>query len=56
MSEEKLRKDILKRLRMTGRNETICLMGWETECLVRWIDEMRKEGGNDGSDRGTDQR
>jgi hypothetical protein len=36
------RRQIFKRLKLTGRNETICLMGWETEILVDWIIELKE--------------
>ena len=35
------RERILKRLKMTRRNETICLRDWETEILVEWINELK---------------
>ena len=38
---EKQRREILKRLKQTRRNETICLMGWETEILVAWIEDLK---------------
>lgn len=36
------RERILKRLKMTRRNETICLRDWETGILVEWIEEMKR--------------
>lgn len=35
------RERILKRLKMTRRNETICLLDWEIEILVDWINELK---------------
>ena len=29
---------ILRRLKLTGRNESVCLQGWETEVLVEHIE------------------
>ena len=37
------RNDLLKRLKMTGKNETICLVDWQAKILVDWIEELRKE-------------
>ena len=42
MDEQAQRKEILKRLKMTRRNEGICLQGWQTEILVKWIEEMEE--------------
>ena len=38
------RERILKRLKMTRRNETICLRDWEVDILVEWIEEMKRRG------------
>ena len=37
------RKDLLKRMKMTGKNETICFSDWQVKILVDWIEELRKE-------------
>lgn len=42
LKQESDRRNVLKRLRNTKRNETVCLMGWEVEILTAWIDEMRE--------------
>lgn len=34
---------VLKGLRMTRRNESICLQGWQTEMLVKYIDELERK-------------
>ena len=39
------RKDLLKRMKMTGKNETICFSDWQVKILVDWIEELRKEAG-----------
>lgn len=36
------RKTLMKRLRMTGRNETICLMDWQVALLIEWIEELQE--------------
>ena len=35
------RERIMRRLKLTRRNETICLRDWEVDILVEWIDEMK---------------
>lgn len=35
------RDRIMRRLKLTRRNETICLRDWEVDILVEWIDEMK---------------
>lgn len=35
------RDRIMRRLKLTHRNETICLRDWEVDILVEWIDEMK---------------
>lgn len=40
-------KHILKRLKMTRLNESICLSGWEVSVLLEWIDEIMKGRKND---------
>ena len=47
---EGIRKHILKRLRMTRQNETICLMDWEARCLVAWIEELERRMRNEPVD------
>ena len=42
MDEQNQRNQIMKRLKATKRKETICLMGWEVEILVRWLEENRR--------------
>ena len=37
------RNELLKRLKMTGKNETICFSDWQVKILVDWIEELRKE-------------
>lgn len=39
----------LKRLRETKRNEGICLMGWQAEQLVKYIDDLKRRVEKDGS-------
>jgi hypothetical protein len=43
MNTEDERRRIMKRLRMTKRNESICLQGWETQILVAWIEGLTKK-------------
>ena len=49
MTEEqekaKRRKDVLKRMRMTRRGETICLAWWEVDMVLDYINELK--GGTD---------
>lgn len=42
MDENEQRKALMKRLKMTGRNETICLMDWQVELLIAWIEELKE--------------
>lgn len=37
-------KTILKRLRNTRPNETICLMSWEVSLLLKYIDVLIMKG------------
>ena len=39
---EDQRRHLMKRLRMTGKNETICLMDWETRIIIEWIEELKR--------------
>lgn len=41
MDDQNIRH-ILKRLRLTRNNETVCLNGWEVKTLLTWIDELRR--------------
>ena len=36
------RKILLKRLKQTKSNETICLASWQVEILTDWIEERTK--------------
>ena len=38
----------LKRLRETKRDEGICLMGWQAQQLVEYIDELDERSGKNG--------
>lgn len=38
----------LKRLRETKRDEGICLMGWQAQQLVEYIDELEERSGKNG--------
>lgn len=38
---EERRKQVLKKLRKTGRGETVCLAGWEVELLLEYIAELK---------------
>ena len=40
---DKQLEHVLKGLRMTRRNESICLQGWQTEMLVKYIDELERK-------------
>lgn len=42
MNDQEDRKRILKRLRQTRRNETICLMGWEVMVLLEYIEDLER--------------
>lgn len=35
------RERIMRRLKLTRRNETICLRDWEVEILIEWINELK---------------
>ena len=43
ITEEAARLQIMKRLKATGRNETICLWGWEVETLLKMIEELKNK-------------
>ena len=36
------RKSVLKRLKLTRRNETVCLMWLEVKILLDWIEENER--------------
>ena len=40
--EETRRKQVLKKLYQTQRGETVCLMYWEVETLLDYIEEIRR--------------
>ena len=44
ITEEAQRLRIIKRLRYTKQNETVCLWGWEVEVLLKMIEEREKKG------------
>ena len=37
------RKRIMRKLRMTRKGETVCLVDWEVEILVSWFDSLIKQ-------------
>lgn len=39
---------ILNKLRRTRRGETVCLMSWEVELLLKYIEDL-KRGANNGT-------
>lgn len=43
MNKEDVRRQIIKRLRLTGQNETICLMDWEVAELLEYIHELEQK-------------
>lgn len=45
-----LREQVLKRLRLTRRNETICLMEWEVRVLIEWIEELNGRNNHEQTD------
>lgn len=44
------RDRIMRRLKLTRRNETICLRDWEVDILVEWIEEMKRRGKHGSSE------
>ena len=44
VSDKAKREHVLKRLKSTKHNETICLAGWEVEILLLWIAELKAKG------------
>ena len=43
ITEEAQRMRIMKRLKDTKSNETVCLWGWEVEVLLKMIEEREKK-------------
>lgn len=41
-NERRQLEKTLKRLRQTKRNEGICLVGWQAEQLVKYIDDLER--------------
>ena len=37
------RKRVMRKLRMTRKGETVCLVDWEVEILVSWFDSLIKQ-------------
>lgn len=54
ISQEEARQRVIRRLRNTNRNETVCLWGWETEVLLMYIDELKRGRKNGTSEIQTD--
>ena len=44
ITEEAQRMRIIKRLKDTKNNETVCLWGWEVEVLLKMLEERKGEG------------
>ena len=44
------RKSVLKRLKLTRRNETVCLMWWEVKILLDWIEENERRNEHEQTD------
>ena len=44
--ERELRRQVLKKLRLTGRNETACLAYWEITILLDYIRKLIERGGD----------
>lgn len=53
ISQEDARQRVIRRLRNTNRNETVCLWGWETEVLLMYIDELKRGRKNGTSEAQT---
>ena len=45
---EKL-KQVLRRLKLTRRSETVCLMEWECRLILEYIAELERREKKDGS-------
>jgi hypothetical protein len=41
--EEQRREAVLRKLRRTGRGETVCLADWEVKLLLGYIDDMQRK-------------
>ena len=41
--EEQRREAVLRKLRRTGRGETVCLADWEVKLLLGYIDDMKRK-------------
>ena len=41
--EEQRREAVLRKLRLTGRGETVCLADWEVNLLLDYIDDMKRK-------------
>jgi len=41
--EEQRREAVLRKLRRTGRGETVCLGDWEVKLLLGYIDDMKRK-------------
>lgn len=41
--EEQRRETVLRKLRRTGRGETVCLADWEVKLLLGYIDYMKRK-------------
>lgn len=41
--EEQRRETVLRKLRRTGRGETVCLADWEVKLLLGYIDDMKRK-------------
>lgn len=37
------RKRVMRKLKMTRKGETVCLVDWEVEILVSWFDSLIKQ-------------
>lgn len=44
MTEEERRWEaVLRKLRLTGRGETVCLADWEVKLLLDYIEDMKRK-------------
>jgi hypothetical protein len=41
--EEQRRETVLRKLRRTGRGETVCLAEWEIKLVLEYIDELKRK-------------
>ena len=37
------RKRVMRKLKMTRKGETVCLVDWEVQILVEWFDSLIKQ-------------